>query len=65
MAAMTPDSLLAFRPRTLMGIPLDDLSVTNRDHLSLNIRFSKEQLCHCSSEAVFSDAPNSYLLGHY
>ena len=65
MALMTTVLLLVIRPGALMSVPLMDLSVTSGDHLSLNVPFPNEQLCHGAFEAVFGDASNSDLLAHH
>ena len=57
--------LLPFRPRTLIGIPPVDLSVTTGDHLLLNVGYPKEQLRNRSSEAVLGDPSDSNLLAHH
>ena len=48
-----------------MGVPPKDFSVTNGDHLLLNVDRPKEQLCHCSSVAVIGDPTDSNLLAHH
>ena len=62
---LTPLPVPTFRPRTLMGIPPKDLSVTDGDHLLLHVRQSKEQLCHGSSVAVLGDPPDSNPFTYY
>ena len=56
MALMTTVLLLVIRPGALMSVPLIDLSVTSGDHLSLNVPFPNDQLCHGAFVAVFGDA---------
>ena len=48
-----------------MGIPPKDFSVTDGDHLPLNVRIPSEQLRHCSSVSVLSYPSDSNLLTHH
>ena len=48
-----------------MGVPPNDFSVTDGDHLPLNVRLSSEQLRHRSSVAVLGDPTDSNLLAHH
>ena len=48
-----------------MGVPPNDFSVTDGDHLPLNVRLSSEQLRHRSSVAVLADPSDSNLLSHH
>ena len=48
-----------------MGVPPKDFSVTDGDHLPLNVRIPSEQLCHRSSVAVLSDPSDSNLFAYH
>ena len=48
-----------------MGVPPKDFSVTNGDHLLLNVGLPREQLCHSAPVSVFGDPTDSDLLAHH
>jgi hypothetical protein len=69
MSAMTqertPVPLPNFCPRTLIGVPPKDFSVTTGDHLLLDVGLSNEQLCHGSFVAVLCDPSDSHPFAYY